>query len=517
MATSSTEAFDVLVTSATDLSRLLQTGSITSVSTIQQYLKQIEHHEPFLNAFISLAPRDKVLRAAAVLDKERVEGRLRSALHGIPIVLKDCFITASELGMDTTAGSWALAGAKANKNSAIAQKLIDAGMIILGKTNMTEFAGMKTTMVMPGWSSRGGQTLSPYVGEIKEGETILGHSAPGGSSTGSAVAVAAGFSPLAMGAETIGSIVTPASRAALYALKPTVGVQNVEGMYTLTDFFDSPGPIAKSAADLLALAEILLGRSFQSEGLGSWEGLSVGFLDPAVWKMADEMCRQHEGTAEQMRNDYEEAISRLREHGCRVKYPVDIASISALIVEGEQAIMPIAFWDFKNICVPRFLDAFDASPVQTLQDIVNFNERNSDKCLPPPYNKQDDLVKALHNDDTPEHIALLKEGLRAVGKRIIDQVLTKENVNIIAAPADSSLCIHAAAAGYPVAVIPLGQLRYNERPFGLCLVARENDEESLLRFMVAYVKVSPPRAVPDLLSVSQRLAGLGQNSRNIDD
>ncbi|KAK3682983.1 amidase signature domain-containing protein [Podospora appendiculata] len=500
MAASASESFDVLVTGATDLVCLLQTENITSVQIVEQYLRQIEHHESFLNAFISVAPRDKVLRAAAALDEERQGGRLRSPLHGIPIVLKDCFITASELGMDTTAGSWALVGAKASKNSVIAQKLVDAGMIILGKTNMTEFAGMKTTMAMPGWSSRGGQTLSPYVGKIKEGETILGHSAPGGSSTGSAVAVAAGFSPLAMGAETIGSIVTPASRAALYALKPTVGVQDAEGMYTLTDFFDSPGPMAKLPGDLLALAEILLGRSFRSEGLGSWEGLSVGFLDPAVWRMADEMCKQYEGTAEQMREDYEEAISRVRGRGCQVKYPVDIASVSALTAQGEQAIMPIAFWDFKNICTPRFLNAFDESPVRSLQDIVDFNEKNSDKCLPPPYTKQDDLVKALHNDDTPEHIASLKEGLRAVGKQIIDRVLAREGVNIIAAPADSSLCIHAAAAGYPIAVVPLGQLRYNGRPFGLCLIARENDEESLLRFMVTYEKVSAPRAVPDLSS-----------------
>jgi amidase len=105
-----------------------------------------------------------------------------------------------------------------------------------------------------------------------------------------------------MGAETIGSIVTPATRAALYALKPTVGVQDSTGLYALTDFYDSPGPMAKSAADVLALAEILLGRSLGRPGQSppGWEGLSVAFLDPLVWRMADAMCRQHEGTAEQM-------------------------------------------------------------------------------------------------------------------------------------------------------------------------------------------------------------------------
>ena len=112
--------------------------------------------------------------------------------------------------------------------------------------------------------------------------------------------MAAGFSPLALGTETIGSIITPATRAGLYALKPTVGVQDTRGLYTLTDFFDSPGPMAKCAQDVLLLTEVLLGRSFSRDGLGSWEGLSVGFLDPNVWKMSEEICRQHDGTAGQM-------------------------------------------------------------------------------------------------------------------------------------------------------------------------------------------------------------------------
>jgi amidase len=116
------------------------------------------------------------------------------------------------------------------------------------------------------------------------------------------VAVAAGFTPLALGTETIGSIVTPASRAGLYALKPTVGVQDTAGLYTLTDFFDSPGLMAKSAEDVMLLTDVLLGGSLalNSDRLKLSDGLAVGFLDPAVWKMSDGICRQHEDTAEQM-------------------------------------------------------------------------------------------------------------------------------------------------------------------------------------------------------------------------
>ncbi len=190
-------ALDLLTTTAVDLQRLLEAGKTTNVQLIVDYLSQIEKHDPRLHAFISLAPRQLLLDVAAARDEERRKGHVRGPLHGIPIVLKDCFSTAPELGMGTTAGSWALVDARAKANSALAQRLLDQGLIILGKTNMTvrsrlfsaykvnlnrsssslqEFAGLKSSAMTPGWSAVGGQTLSPYVGAIAEGETILGHS-----------------------------------------------------------------------------------------------------------------------------------------------------------------------------------------------------------------------------------------------------------------------------------------------------------------------------------------------------
>ncbi|EHK18330.1 uncharacterized protein TRIVIDRAFT_68353 [Trichoderma virens Gv29-8] len=482
---------DVLTTNAVDMQRLLADNQTTSVQIVQQYFEQIDRHEPVLNALISPAPRDQVLRVAAALDEERSNGNIRSAFHGIPIVLKDTFVTASSLGMSTTAGSWAFAGAKSTKNSVIAQMLINAGLIIIGKANMTEFAGMKMTMMMPGWSSYGGQTLSPYVGKIEDNETLLGHSAPGGSSTGSAVAVAAGFSPLAMGTETIGSIVTPSTRAGLYALKVTNGVMDTTGVYTMTDFFDSVGPMAKSSADVRIIAEILLKRSFSSADLGTWKGLSVGFLDPNVWKMAKEMCPPHEGTAEQMVEDYEDTIKLLQKDGRSLKYPIKIADVDELTVDGEQAIMPIA-------CILRFIDSFEECPVKSAEDIVKFNKDNSEKAMPPPYTEQNDLEKSLGCNDDPEKIEGLRNELRHVARQIVNTAFDTQGVNLIVAPGDSSLCIHAAAAGYPIATAPIGQLRYNGRPFGLCILARENQEELLLRFMAAYEAVAAPRPVPNL-------------------
>ncbi|KAK3901220.1 amidase signature domain-containing protein [Staphylotrichum tortipilum] len=490
---------NLLSTTAVDLRRLLESGTTTSVQLVLEYLTQIQRLEPKLHAFISVAPRQLLLHEAAARDEERRQGRVGGPLHGIPIVLKDCFITAAELGMGTTAGSWALVGAAATANSALAQRLLNQGLIILGKTNMTEFAGLKSSTMTPGWSAVGGQTLSPYVGAIADDETILGHSSPGGSSTGSAVAVAAGFSPLAVGAETIGSIITPANRAGLYALKPTVGVQDTRGTFTLTDSFDSPGPMAKSAMDVLLLTEILFGKSFSREKLGAWDALSVGFLDLDVWKMGEETCRQHLGTAEQMKADYKDAVAKLSAVHGAVKYPAVLADVAELMVDGQDAIMPIAFWEFKNVCIPKFLEGFDACAVRNLEDIVKFNQDNGEKYFPSPYTEQDDLIKALHNIDEGPYIAQLKTRLRATAHRILDDAFDSQGLNIIAAPADSPLCVHAAAAGYPIATVPLGQLRYNNRPFGLCMVAKANKEEVLLRFMAAWeASAIFKRPVPNL-------------------
>ncbi|KAK8140053.1 amidase [Apiospora sp. TS-2023a] len=488
--------FDPLTTTATTLQQLLQNGAITSVLIIETYLQQIERHNHALNAFISLAPRDKLLGQAAVLDEERRANRCRGPLHGIPI---DCFVTSHELGMPTTAGVFAFLGAKALKNSGVAQKLMDAGLIILGKTNMTEFCGMKM-MTSPGRSAVGGQTLSPYVGAIEDGESILGHSSPGGSSTGSAVAVAAGFSPLAIGTETIGSIMTPSSRAAVYAIKPTTGRQDTSGMYRMTGFFDSYGPMAKSPADLVSLLEIILGRPFQVERSlsGKWNGLTVGFVDPKVWKLSPEMCKQEEGTLEQMVRDYEAMISKIQKDGCAAKYPVELPDCSVLTVDEQDAIMPIAYWEFKHIGLPKFIDAFEECPVRSLEDLILFNKEHAEQAMPPPHTDQADLIKAQERDEPEKEIKLLGEKLRAKARMILDQIYEKEKINLIAAPVDSAFCIYSAAAGYPLGHVPLGQLRYNGRPFGLCLMARADGEETLLRFMSAYESAVPPRPVPDL-------------------
>ena len=170
-------------------------------------------------------------------------------------------------------------------------------------------------MMMCGWSAYGGQTISPYVGPIEEGDGVMGHSvsqysytltssdtpkSPGGSSTGPVVSVAAGFAPLSFGTETIGSIVTPSSRAVVYAMKPTVGDINMDGVLCISSFFDSAGPIARSAGDLLPVLDVLLNRGEGFEYRSKWDGLRIGFADPDVWKLWESFCPPRSGAFEQM-------------------------------------------------------------------------------------------------------------------------------------------------------------------------------------------------------------------------
>lgn len=290
--------FDPMVMTASELQKLLEARVLSSVEIVGTYLAQIEAHNRRgrqLRALISIAPKHQLLAIAQYLDDERAEGKTRGPLHGIPIVVKDNIMTDPRLGMDTTVGSYAFVGGRPKKNATIVESLIRNGMIILGKANLTEFCGLKTPQMPPGWSAVGGQCQSPYVSRhIAKGKLKWELSAPGGSSTGSAVSVAAGFSTLAIGTDTIGSLITPANRASLYAMKPTPGQIQMDGIFTLSSTFDSPGGMAKSATDLVNLMNTIMVPSGYLPGTSSadscfkmkrdWGDLRVGFASPSIWK-----------------------------------------------------------------------------------------------------------------------------------------------------------------------------------------------------------------------------------------
>lgn len=301
---------DLLTLTATEAQQLLQSGKATSVDLVQAYLSQIEAHNHsglHLNALISVRPRDQILATARELDAERQAGKLRSQLHGIPFVFKDLFQT-KDLGLPTTAGAPCFATAESMRTAPLIQHLIDSGMIVLGTANLTEFCGMKYEGMAAGWSPMGGQTQSPYIfGGLEKDEKQIGHSSIGGSSAGSAAAVAAGFAPLSIGSECCGSLITPANRGALYALKCGLDQIDVDGVFHYTDCIDFLGGMAKSVRDLNLFTAALMKREEPFDVQGGFGGLRVGFLDVGEWRLPDGISNWPGDTREQMvsetRND----------------------------------------------------------------------------------------------------------------------------------------------------------------------------------------------------------------------
>lgn len=279
--------FDVRTATVTTLRGLLQAGQTTIVEIVEAYLAQIERQNKAglgLRAIISTAPRQIVLSWAAKLECERRNGQVRSALHGIPIIVKDAIITSEALGMPTTAGATVFDKTYGKKNAEVIDSLLQSGLVILGKASMTEFCGLKANCMTAGWSAINGFTQSAYIlGGFREDDLFMGRSGPGGSSSGSAVGVSAGFAPLSLGTETSGSICMPANRAGSYSMKVTGGTIPTEGLFTLSQDFDGLGGMAKSPEDLGLLINLLNGTHASDARSLKWEDISVGFVDPVVW------------------------------------------------------------------------------------------------------------------------------------------------------------------------------------------------------------------------------------------
>ncbi|KAH7061087.1 amidase signature domain-containing protein [Macrophomina phaseolina] len=505
--------FDTLTASATSLSRLLRAGNLTSVELVDIYLAQIERHNRKgrqLRAIISTAPRYHLFAIARRLDDEQRAGKVRGPLHGLPVVVKDNIATDALVHqLDTTVGSYAFVGARPRKPATVVERLTAKGLIVLGKANLSELCGLKSPEMMPGWSAVGGQTQSPFVARrLEKGCLIWDHTAPGGSSAGSAVAVAAGFAPLAVGTDTVGSLITPANRAALYALKPTVGEVPTDGVFVLSRSFDAVGGMAKSASDLTFLMDAMMepvGKELETTPLryrlfqvrSQWSGLRCGFVDPAIWKVGKDFSRLNADAEKYMMNMYEMAIHKIRDHGAVVSYPVQAPSPQVFRNSGPMSSFEIvAYKEFKQI-IAEFFANMEESRVRSLAGLIEFNAEHPDIELPKTCPDQDDLIGVL-GENTPDciakdHLAVLR---RLGGKEGIDLVLDYYGIDVLAAPGDSALCELAAAAGYPIAVVPLGALRSNGRPFGIALTARAHHEHKLLHFMTAWETVFPDRPKP---------------------
>ncbi|KAF2105614.1 amidase signature domain-containing protein [Lophiotrema nucula] len=500
-----TQPFDVLTATAVDLQLLLQQGKLTSVQIVEIYRQHIEKYNAKLHAIISISSNLRTI--AADLDHERAEGRVRGPLHGIPIIVKDAFNTVRSLGLPTTVGSLALVESQIPKNATIIDALVQQGLIILGKTNLTEFCGFKGT---GGWSAVGGMCQSPYIpGGFIPGEKRRGETAPGGSSTGSAMGVAAGFSPISLGTETSGSLTSPASRAALYALKLTNGSVNMEGAWQVAASFDTAGGMAKSALDLALLSNVLLrqkepNRLSLVEALQEgWEGISVGFVDIELWRLPLDARGHVPGYNEQSARDYDDVMNLLRTSGAHVVHPVYITPPEKWLVEGGTDVddlMDDIMRSQARAGCEYYLGTLDDPKITSLQDIIDFNnahpEKEFDEVFCP---NQNALIKAqimsMSREDTEKNLNICKQWAAVDG---VDKVIKEHGIDVIVAPCDSFFAGVGVAAQYPLASIPFSYVESSGRPYGLHVIAKANEEDKIIKFMGAWEKTIAPRRIPDL-------------------
>ncbi|KAM3444979.1 hypothetical protein NHJ13734_000848 [Beauveria thailandica] len=437
--------------SATALQAKLTAGEITSVDLIESYLRRIERYNSRLNCLLSIRPRTQLFAHATALDAERRARpeALRSKLHGIPIILKDVIVTGPELGMPTTVGSAVFASMTAKRNAPLVDLLQDAGIIILGKSNMTEFCGLKSNSIKSGWSTCGGQTKSPYRRrDLREEDQPI----TAGSSSGSAVAVAAGLAPLSIGTETSAALVYPASLCGIYAYKCGYKTVPLEGVFRVSESYDCVGSIARDPTDIVTLSEIMQRNPTYScsalpkDGhLGQeFRGLAVGVV-ASTWGVHESLVAEKWGDARLIK-EYENAVFKMRSRGGRVVYPVQAPEPDS-IKYGRETLTSTSYGEFSDQ-VKEFIGCFEDAGIEDLKDIIAWNQAHAKTALPLPYDTQTELIAAANSKMRPEMLQDIVTRLRHLaGDNGISDIMRRSgDLDIVLSSSECQLVTYAACA-----------------------------------------------------------------------
>ena len=483
--------------SISSLQEKMAAGKYSSEQITKLYLDRIDAIDkkgPMLNAVIEINP--DAMNIAKAMDDERKGGKMRGPLHGVPILIKDNIDTADK--MQTTAGSLALEGHIATNDSFVAKKLREAGAIIIGKTNLSEWANFRSSHSSSGWSSRGGQTKCPY---------ILDHN-PCGSSSGSGVAVAANLCTVAVGTETDGSVTCPAAVNGIVGLKPTVGLVSRSGIIPISATQDTAGPMGRTVKDVAILLGALIGidaaDAVTKESDGKTYPDYTKFLDANALKgKRIGIDKKPQGDNQYMHALIKKAVDLLKQQGAEIIEIEYFDKISKL-GDAEFDVMKYEFKDGLN----KYLATANAI-VKTLKDVIDFNKANEDKVM--PYFKQETLEASDKMEDI--NSKKYKEALQKshVGsKQMIDDVIKQNKLDAICGltmgPACSIDTIYgdrwgdvfltqpAAAAGYPHISVP-GGLVY-DLPVGISFFGPAYSENVLLSIAYAYEQESQNRVQP---------------------
>ncbi|HEY8145200.1 MAG TPA: amidase [Kofleriaceae bacterium] len=477
-----------------DLQKMMGAGEQTARSITEAYLRRIDaldRRGPELRAVIEVNPDAAAL--ADALDAERKQGKLRGPLHGIPILIKDNIDTADK--MATTAGSLALVGAKPAQDAGVVARLRAAGAVLLGKTNLSEWANFRSTRSLSGWSARGGQCRNPYA---------LDRSACG-SSSGSGAAVAANLCAVAVGSETDGSILCPSAFCNLVGLKPTIGMVSRAGIIPIAHTQDTAGPMARTVADAALLYAALVGpdpRDPTTKGAKPFDPAAA--LAGEVKGLRLGIVRSMFGYHPELDHRCEEALAALKARGAVLVDPVAMSDKELMEPEFE-----VLLYEFKAGLDAYLAGLGPSAPVKSLAEVIDFNESHAAEEM--PFFGQEIFLKAaakgpLTDRAYKQALAKCQKLSRAGG---IDQVMKRHKLDALVAPTanppwvvDPVLGDHfvggsttmAAVAGYPALSVPVGFAR--GVPMGMSLFGRSATEAVLFRLAVALEQAAPQRQRP---------------------
>jgi amidase len=494
--------FDLEEITIAELQEGMKSGKYTARGITEKYLARIDAVDkrgPAVNSVIEVNP--DALALAEDSDKERKQKGARGPLHGIPVLIKDNIDTADK--MMTTAGSLALVGSKPPKDSMVAQKLREAGAIIIGKTNLSEWANIRSRHSSSGWSGRGGQTKNPYALDRN----------PCGSSSGSGAAASANFCAAAIGTETDGSIVCPSSANGLVGIKPTVGLVSRSGIIPISHTQDGAGPMCRTVRDAASVLGALTGVDADDNATAESRGKS--YTDYTQFLKADGLrgarigvLRKAFGFMDAVDKVMEAALDAMKKEGAILVDPVEIETAGKW-GETESTVFMYELKADLNAYLAR--PGFNP-PVKTLKEIIEFNEKNHDKEM--PYFGQDFFLKAEAKGplSSKEYIEALEKNHQLARKEGIDATMEKHNLDALVGPTGGPAWLTdwvdgdhfgggssgaAAVAGYPNVTVPAGFVF--GMPVGISFFGRAWSEPVLIRLAYAFEQATKVRKPPKFL------------------
>lgn len=484
----------------------MASGKYSAHSLTRKYFDRIEaidKHGPAINSVIEL--NLDALSIASELDKERKAGRVRGPLHGIPVLIKDNIDTHDR--MQTTAGSLALGGSIPLQDSFVAKKLRDAGAVILGKTNLSEWANFRSSHSTSGWSGRGGQTRNPYVLDRN----------PCGSSSGTGAAIAANLAAIGIGTETDGSVVCPSNANSLVGIKPTVGLISRAGIVPIAHSQDTAGPMCRTVTDTAILLGALAGIDSRDEATKASAGKSASdytrFLNPDGLKGARiGVHRKGFGFNDAVDKLMNDCIDIIKRRGATVVDPADIPTAGKF----DDSELEVLLYEFKADLNSYLTSLGARAPVKSLKEIIDFNEQYRDREM--PYFGQDLFTKAQAKGpltDKAYRDALAKNH-RLSRKEGIDFVMDKNKLDALIAPTGGpgwttdwingdhftgGYSTTSAVAGYPHITVPAGYVF--GLPVGISFFGRAWSEATLIKFAFAFEQATKARRAPQFLATAK--------------